>query len=140
MEQTKNSGSVKWIGGAEYSYTITRNSKDSLGVIENNGVKYYDNSISLVVRRVDGTVFFQKTFTKANFAPVLPKMFKESGILLGMSLQEAVNNELHFVVSIGSPDESNEETFYVLMPLDNFGATRAEEYKEKKIKDQEAHV
>lgn len=128
MEGMQNHGTVKWIGGATYTYTIERSSIDSLGLVENNGVKYHDNAIRLTVKRSDGTEFFKKTFTKANFAPALTKQFKDTGILLGMNLDEAEGNELKFVVCIGSPDESNDELYYVLMKLNNFGGTSAEPY------------
>lgn len=128
MGTEEKSGSVTWIGGAQYGYEITRSSSDSLGVTENYGVKYHDNSIRLVVKRSDGTTFFQKTFTKANFAPAMPQKYRDSGILLGMNLEKAEGNELKFVVCIGSPDESNEDFVFVMMTLDNFGGTSATAY------------
>ncbi|MBQ0072911.1 MAG: DUF4738 domain-containing protein [Prevotella sp.] len=129
MGKESNSGTVKWIGGAAYHYEITRQSVDSLGTIENNGKTYYHNSVTLEVKRSDGTTFFKKTFTKANFAPAVPQSFNETGVLLGMNLEKAEGNTLRFVVNIGSPDIGNEEFVYVLMTLDNFGATKAEPYK-----------
>ena len=131
MSNDETNGSVTWISGAEYSYTILRQASDSLDVIENHEKKYYDNTVKLVVRRADGTVFFQKKFSKTNFSNVLPENVSKSGVLLGMKFVEAVGNELHFVVGVGSPDETYEEFYYVQMTLDNFGGTRAEEFKEK---------
>lgn len=131
MGNDETNGSVTWIGGAEYSYTILRQASDSLGIIENHNKKYYDNTVKLVVKRTDGTVFFQKKFSKTNFSNVLPNNISKTGVLLGMKFVEAVGNELHFVVGVGSPDESYEEFYYVQMTLDNFGGTKAEEFKEK---------
>ena len=73
MANDEQSGSVAWIKGAEYSYTITRTSDGELPLVTNHDKEYRDNSIKLVVRRNDGSVFFEKKFTKDNFAPVLPK-------------------------------------------------------------------
>lgn len=129
MGQDNRSGSATWVGGAEYSFNITRSSSDSLAIIENNGVKYHDNAITLVVSRANGTVFFKKTFTKANFSPVMPKSFKDTGVLLGMNLLKAEGDYMYFVVTIGSPDENNDEFFHALMTLDRFGSTKAETYK-----------
>lgn len=131
MGNDEFNGSVTWVGQAEYSYTIIRQPSDSLGIIENHNEKYFDNTVELIVRRTDGTTFFQKTFSKKNFSNVLPDNVAKTGVLLGMKFFEAKGNELHFVVSVGSPDESNEEFYYVQMVLDNFGSTRAEAYKEK---------
>lgn len=137
MERDERNGSVKWIGGAEYTYNIIREADDSLAMVENHGTKYYDNTIRLTVYRTDGTVFFKKTFSKDNFAPALPAMFKEHGVLLGMNLDKAAGNNLRFVVSVGSPDDSNEEFYYVIMNLNNFGATSAEKYEGMEGKPQE---
>ncbi len=126
MSKDERNGSVKWIGEANYTYNITREVNDSLAMVENHGVKYHDNVIHLTVYRADGTTFFKKTFSKTNFAPVLPKQFKEHGVLLGMTLDKVDGNNLRFIVSVGSPDDSNEEFYYVTMILNNFGGTSAE--------------
>lgn len=128
MEKDERDGSVTWTGGAQYSYNIVREASDSLAIVENHDRKYYDNTIQLSVFRTDGTTFFKKTFTKANFAPALPPQSKEHGVLLGMSLNKAEGNNLRFIVSVGSPDDSNEEFYYVVMKLSNFGATSLEKY------------
>lgn len=129
METDERNGSVKWIGGAEYTYNIVREASDSLAIVENHGVKYHDNVIRLTVYRTDGSVFFRKTFSKSNFAPALPEQFNENGVLLGMNLDKAAGNNLRFVVSVGSPDDSNEEFYYVTMNLSNFGATSTEKWE-----------
>lgn len=129
METDERNGSVKWIGGAEYTYNIVREASDSLAIVENHGVKYHDNVIRLTVYRTDGSVFFRKTFSKANFAPALPEQFNENGVLLSMNLDKAAGNNLRFVVSVGSPDDSNEEFYYVTMNLSNFGATSTEKWE-----------
>ncbi|MDO4931363.1 MAG: DUF4738 domain-containing protein [Prevotellaceae bacterium] len=129
MEGDERNGSTKWIGGAEYTFNIIRQPNDSLPKVENHGRTYHDNSIRLTVHRSDGTVFFQKTFTKDNFAPVLPSQFKEHGVLLGMNFEKAEGNNLRFIVSVGSPDDSNEEFTYAVMNLNNYGATSAEKWQ-----------
>lgn len=129
MSDEKLNGEFDWIGGSTYSYTIQRKASTALRKVKNHDITYSDNEISLEIRRSDGTVFFQKTFTKANFAPALPKQFNDSGVLLGMNFEKAEGNKLNFVVSVGSPDDSYDEFFYVLMTLDNYGNTKATIYK-----------
>lgn len=131
MSPDEQTGSVTWISGAEYSYIIRREVKEDLPVVVNHDKKYYDNAISLTVKRADGSVFFEKTFTKSNFAPALPKDFKENGVLLNMNFEKAEGNNLLFVVSVGSPDETNEEFYYVRMSLNNLGATKAIKFQEE---------
>lgn len=128
MAVDEQTGSVRWINDADYSCIIKREPDKSLPVVTNHDVKYYDNSINLMVKRADGSVFFEKTFTKENFAPVLPKEFKENGVLLGINFEKREGNELLFVVSVGSPDETNEEFYYARMSLSNLGATKAMKY------------
>lgn len=130
MPDQENSGKFKWIKDSEYRYTIERKAVDSLKHVINHDIPYNDNAITLVVKRDDGSVFFEKTFTKENFSPVLPKQFMETGVLLSMSFHKVVDNEAQFIVSVGSPDENNEEFFYALMVLDNFGKTRAEVFND----------
>ena len=129
MSDEKLDGGFEWIGGASYTYTILRKPSSALRKVKNHDVTYTDNEITLVVKRADGTVFFEKKFTKANFAPALPKQFNDNGVLLGMNFEKAAGNNLNFVVSVGSPDDSYDEFFYVFMTLDNYGNTKATVYK-----------
>ncbi len=128
MTRDERAGDVTWVGGAQYHYTIVREADSELDVVENHGKKYHDNSVTLTVTRPDGSEFFKKTFTKANFAPVLPEASMKNGVMLGMVLEKASGNNLRFVVSVGSPDESYEDFYYVIMNLNNFGSTSAERY------------
>lgn len=130
MEDSDQSGTFQWIKGAEYRYNIQRTASDSLAHVVNHDIPYTDNSITLTVKRSDGSVFFTKTFTKENFSPVLPRQFMESGVLLSMNFNKVVGNEAFFVISVGSPDENNEEFCYAQLVLDNYGNTRAETYNE----------
>lgn len=128
MANESHNGNVQWIGGQSYSYTIKRESSQSLPKVMNHDVEYYDNYITLTVRRSDGTVFFEKKFSKSNFSPVLPEDFNESGVMLGMTYHKTEGNDLYFLVSVGSPDENIEEFYYVLLELNNFGNTSAKKY------------
>lgn len=130
MEDSEQNGSFQWIKGADYRYTIQRTASDSLPHVVNHDIPYTDNTITLSIKRSNGSVFFTKTFTKENFSPVLPKQFMESGVLLSMNFNKVVDNEAFFVVSVGSPDENNEEFCYAQLVLDNYGKTRAEAYNE----------
>ena len=138
MSAESQNGAVTWIGGAKYTYSISRTSSDSLQVVENHGLVYHDNTIHLSVKRSDGSLFFEKTFSKANFAPMLPKQFMDYGVLLGMAFDKVEGNELHFVVSVGSPDENYEEFYCVTMVLDNYGKTKAAAYAEKPMEEEQS--
>ena len=128
MNDDRVSSDITWISNARYSYTITRHSSENLPKVTNHDDVYFDNTVDLVVKRADGTVFFEKTYSKENFAPALPKQVYDAGVLLGMSFEKAENNKLYFVVSIGSPDESVEEFYYVQLIIDNFGNSSCSAY------------
>jgi hypothetical protein len=126
MPEDKQTGSVSWISNSEYSYAITRKADKELPIVKNHDKEYYDNSVDVVITRADGSKFFEKKFAKTNFAPALPKEFKENGVLLGISFEKAEGNYLMFVVSVGSPDETNEEFYYARLKISNLAVTSAE--------------
>lgn len=126
MPEDKQTGSVSWISSSEYSYAITRKADKELPIVKNHDKEYYDNSVDVVITRADGSKFFEKKFSKTNFAPALPKEFKENGVLLGISFEKAEGNYLMFVVSVGSPDETNEEFYYARLKISNMSVTSAE--------------
>lgn len=126
MPEDKQTGSVSWISNSEYSYAITRKADKELPIVKNHDKEYYDNSVDVVITRADGSKFFEKKFSKINFAPALPKEFKDNGVLLGISFEKAEGNYLMFVVSVGSPDETNEEFYYARLKISNMSVTSAE--------------
>jgi len=129
MPTSSQSDQVKWVSATPYTYTITRSKDETLPIVTNHDQEYYDNTIELVVQRSDSTVCFQKKFKKKDFESVLPKAFRENGVLLGMNLVEADGNNLQFVISVGSPDENNEEFYLLRMKLNNYGQTKLETYQ-----------
>lgn len=132
MSDENINGDVKWIGGGSYKYSVTRKVSESLPKVKNHDFTYYDNTIQLVIRRSDGSVFYDKAFSKKDFMSLLPTQFKENGVLLGMNFEDVSGNVLKFVVSVGSPDDSYDEYFHILMTVNNFGAINTSVYKQKR--------
>lgn len=132
MSDENINGEFTWIGGGKYTYSVLRQANESLSKVDNHDTEYYDNEVHLVVKRADGSAFYDKTFTKKNFNETLPAQFRESGVLLGMNFEEVAGNELKFVVSVGSPDDSYDEYFHVLVKVSNYGTTSYSVYKAKR--------
>ena len=120
-------GNITW-GGIKYIYKINRTVNETLPTVTNHNIKYHDNEITVNILRVDGSEFFKKTYTKSNFTNVLPTISNKTGVLLGINFLKVENNNLHFIVSVGAPDDNYEEFYYTQLVIDNTGATHLEEY------------
>lgn len=112
---------VKWVSGNSYTYYISYNALDSIAPVENYGEMYHDNAINLRIARGDGSDAFNKTITKNTFASYLTSDMKEHGVLLSMVYDKSDNTTIHFVVSIGSPDETNDDFVSLEYAIDNNG-------------------
>lgn len=81
---------VAW-NGHTYQYTLDRAADKSLPTVKNElGQPYYDNSITLSVKR-DGEVFFARKFTKEAFANFLSDDYKTNASLLGLAFDRAAD-------------------------------------------------
>lgn len=102
MQNSHASGIANWRGG-KFSYDIKRAPNDSIPTVEDeNGTRFADNSIDLVITKNGGS-FFSKTFTKRTFNAYLDNDFKEKGILEGIVFDKAAPDGLHFAASVSYP-------------------------------------
>ena len=109
MQDNKGTENVVW-GGATYELTVSRNAVDSLPMVSNEiGQKYVDNRIRLTIRRKDGSVFFDKSFTKSSFTSYLPADYRQMGLLTDMRFNKVNGGELAFVVTIAEPEATEDE-------------------------------
>lgn len=115
--QTRN---VEWLE-ATYSVTVERTADTSLPLIlDESGNRYYDNAITVTVKRQDGTVFFNRRFTKSDFASYID-MEGGKGALLGIVLDHAQAATLYFAASVGSPDKMSDEYVPLVMSIGRGG-------------------
>ncbi len=104
---------VAWLG-RNYLVKITREPADSAAkVVDENGQKYVDNQIRLVVARSDSSIFFNKVFTKESFASYIESDFRKQGILETIAFHEVDHHQLKFGVVVSRPE--NDDLF---IPLD----------------------
>lgn len=137
MESKDIDDTIRWVDDNLYRYKISRHSSDSLAIVENAGQKYYDNKVSLTILRPDGSVFFNKTFTKKNFSSNIPEKYNAHGVLLGINLSKAEGGQLQFIVGVGSPDESLEDFYHVMLVVDTKGATSVAAFREPTREEEE---
>lgn len=111
---------VTWMG-KPYSVTVGRVPLDSVTVCDDSGQKYVDNSYRLTVRRADGSVFADKTFTKRSFAACIKEPFVTRGILAGLRFDEADGRKLVFSVVVAMPDALDDLFVPLALCLDSQG-------------------
>ncbi len=95
-----NENSVTW-NGHTYQYVLNRAADKSLPTVKDElGQPYYDNSVTLNVKR-DGEVFVARKFTKEDFADFLTKDYQTNAALLGLAFDKVADDGLHFGAMIG---------------------------------------
>ena len=108
MTETENTNEVKW--GGDYKIYVHREPVDSGSLVKlPNGRKYKDNRIKIRITRADGSVFFDKEFTKNAFAAHLDEAYKAKSTLLGLVYYSLDANHLYFAGSVGSPDMMSDD-------------------------------
>ena len=119
MGDHRESRKVQWIGA---SYTVDTEFKadKSLPLISDGEQKYYDNRATVKILRKDGTVFFNRTFSKADFINQIDASYKD-GALLGVVYDKCDGDNMYFAASVGSPDKSSDEYVPFVVKISRFG-------------------
>jgi hypothetical protein len=117
-DQTKD---VVWLG-KNYQVAIQRMADDSLQMVTDEpGQQFVDNRISLRILRSDGSVFFRRAFTKADFDAQLDDDYRETGILEGIVFDRVDGKQLVFAGSVSHPQ--TDEYIPLVITVSNFGET-----------------
>lgn len=113
---------VSWLG-ATYQVEVKRMSDATLDVVAlEDGSKYFDNKISVRILRKDGSEFFKRVFTKADFLSYIDSGTKKHGALLGIVYVKAEGDWLFFAASVGSPDVTSDEYIPMVLKISRMGA------------------
>ena len=112
---------VSWLGSS-YSVYVERKADPSLQVVsDGDGNKYYDNRITVVIERKDGTVFFKKTFTTSDFGEYIDDSYSHDGALLGVVYNKVEGDFICFAASVGSPDKMSDEYIPLVVKISRTG-------------------
>ena len=104
MQEIKQSQDVDWVG-SQYKIEIVRTPDKELALTKDeSGKVYHDNKISMRILRKDGSQFFGRTFTKADFASLLDE------------------DTRRFAASVGSPDVLSDQYIPILLTVTRMGA------------------
>lgn len=121
MQDTKHTESISWLG-TQYGVAVSRKADTSLPLTDDGtGNKYYDNTVTVTVTRPNGTVFFDRTFSKTDFFSQIDENYMRNGAMLGMVLEKAEGDFLVFGASVGSPDKFSDEYVPIIVKLSRMG-------------------
>lgn len=112
---------VGWLNNI-YTVDVKRVADKSLPLASDGSHDYYDNRITVRVLRQNGTVFLDRSFTKADFKEKVPEEYYTHGALLGIVLVGSEGSNLKFAASVGSPDTSSDENVPLIMTISKFGS------------------
>ena len=119
MQEYNQATDIKWLG-RDYQVVVSRTPDDSLRMVKDEtGQKYVDNRISLRVIRADGSVFFNRSFTKAAFESLLNDDYRKTGVLEGLVFDRVEGNNLFFAASVGHPQ--TDEYIPMVVTVSNLG-------------------
>ncbi len=122
MSDYEQSRDVEWIG-TNYQVVVKRSSSSDLPLVQlDDDTKYYDNKIIVRILRKDGTEFFNRTFTKSDFAGYLDKHTQDTGALLGIVYVKTEGDFVYFAASVGSPDVTSDEYIPLTLKVSRMGA------------------
>lgn len=117
---------VDWVTG-KYTITVAPHCDPELPLArDEQGQEYYDNKIDVEVKRGDGSVFFHRTFSKADFSKFLDEHTRRDGAMLGMPFIRVEDSQLVFGASVGSPDESSDEYIPFTVTVSRMGDVHIE--------------
>lgn len=98
-----DSRDVQWIGRT-YHIALNRQANDSLPMVKDEiGQQFVDNTITLVVSRQDGSIFYSREFTKKDFEKYIDEDYRKTGILEGLVFDKADGDWLEFAASVSHP-------------------------------------
>lgn len=119
MQEYKQVKDIKWLN-KNYQVEVCRQPADSLRKVKDEvGQEFVDNHITLRIIRADGTIFFNRMFTKAAFEAQLDEDYRKTGILEGFVFDKVDGNQLVFAASVSHPQ--TDEYIPFVVTVSNFG-------------------
>ncbi len=120
MQNYTQTRDVQWLN-RDYQVEVKRVPDDSLQMVKDEiGQKFVDNRITIRVIRADGSVFFNRSFTKAAFEQFLDDDYRNTGILEGLVFDKTDGNHLVFAASVCHPQ--TDEYIPLVLKVSNLGA------------------
>jgi len=125
--QTIKATSQAEFKGKMYDMTVVRRADSTLPIVTDvQGLKYYDNTITLEVT-TGGKIFADKIFNKNTFASYLEADFLKHSILEGLVFDKVTENGLMFAASVSYPESDLYVPFHItLLPNGSLSIDKAD--------------
>ena len=124
--------------GKKYHSTILRTPYEWLPKVESElGDMYPDNRIVLTIT-CDGKTFYNKTFTKSDFAPIIEASFLKKSILEGLVYNKTTPNGILYAASVCYPQTDLYIPISILISSDGKMTFSKEEQLEDVYESEEA--
>ena len=122
MDESVVDKSFNW-GSDVYRVVISRIPDKEVVVKDEDGNKYFDNTIQLCLDGPKGTVF-ERVFKKGDFTSYVNSDYlkPKRSALMGIVFNRVDGGNAIFVVSVGSPDEMADEFMYIQLAVSKSGA------------------
>lgn len=120
MGDYKQNRSIEWLGGTYTIYVERKADRQLPLAIDETGNKYFDNRITLTIKRSDGSDFFNRTFSKNDFIQYVDEEYKDGG-MLGIVFDCIDGDKLRFAASIGSPDKMSDNYVPLVLTITRVG-------------------
>lgn len=109
--------------GTSYTAEVCRKAERAAATVkDDDGQKYYDNSISLALNGPDGNIF-RRTFTKGDFDSYIDKQYikPSRSTLMSIVFSKIDGGNAVFMATIGSPCTMDDEFMLVEIDLSKAG-------------------
>ncbi len=127
LEEQVLSQAVDW-QGKSYVVNFSRQiDRDKPLIDDGEGVKYYDNSITVRVDRQDGSTFFTHTYTKNDFARFADADAMKRRTLYNISVFGVKPEALSLLACVSAPDESSDDFQLLEVRISPDGSTSVRE-------------
>ena len=124
MNEYRNEGDVE-VGGEKFHWEFSFDNDRQLPVVTtDDGLRYYDNHVVLVITQGQATVY-EHTFTKEAFRDLIPEADYRRSVLAGFNfnyMQEDRHDRFYFIAVVGDPDETVGLEHSVAINIDRSGA------------------
>ncbi len=121
MQASSYTETIDW-QGEKFLVKIDRQADEDLPIVKQEDKEYFDNKISINITKEDGKVFFDKTYTKSDFANFISENYIKNSALLGIVLEEIEEDCLQFAASVGLPDILSDEYIPLIITVSKTGS------------------